>query len=95
MRWEWAGWGIDGCFAGHDHDYERVVTDPTANGGQGVPFWTCGLGGRRYRPFATIVPGSKARDTGGYGACFITATTTTLKVSSSRISKGRSSTRLS
>lgn len=80
MQWGWASWGIDGCFSGHDHDYERVVMDQTANGGQGVSFWTCGLGGEGYRPFGPIIPGSKARYTGGYGACFVTADSTTLKV---------------
>ncbi|MBV9528751.1 metallophosphoesterase [Sphingomonas sp.] len=81
MQWGWENWGIDGCFAGHDHDYERVVVNPAAKGGQGVSFWTCGLGGDDYRPFrSTPVAGSRARYTGGYGACFVTADAKTLKV---------------
>ena len=49
MRWSFEAWGADAVFAGHDHEYFRVMRDDNHDGVQ-FPYITTGLGGSRERP---------------------------------------------
>jgi hypothetical protein len=49
MRWPYENWGVDAVFAGHDHDYYRVMRDDDSDGTQ-LPYTTTGLGGAGESP---------------------------------------------
>ena len=49
MRWSFEAWGTDAVFAGHDHEYFRVMRDDNHDGVQ-FPYITTGLGGSGERP---------------------------------------------
>jgi tartrate-resistant acid phosphatase type 5 len=61
MRWPYADWGIDLVLTGHDHSYERVLTD-------GMTYIVDGLGGAGRYSFGTPVAGSAARYNADWGA---------------------------
>ncbi len=65
MQWPFSQWGADAVFAGHDHDYERILRD-------GIAYFVTGLGGGSIRGFSSSVSGSEARYAGNYGAMRIT-----------------------
>lgn len=66
MQWPFKEWGADAVFAGHVHNYERVVRD-------GVPYFVNGSGGRDLVGFTTPVQGSKLRYNDDYGAMRVDA----------------------
>src|SRR5690606_30036662 len=49
MRWPFEQWGVDAVFAGHDHDYYRVMRDDNGDG-IALPYTTTGLGGAGNSP---------------------------------------------
>ncbi len=58
----------DAVFAGHAHVYERIET-------AGTMFFTCGLGGRTFYPFRSVVhPDSRFRFNTAHGALRVTCT---------------------
>lgn len=67
-QWPFAEWGATAVFAGHEHTYERILTDD-------IVYFVDGLGGRqRIDAFErTAVPGSTVRYNQDYGAMLITA----------------------
>jgi len=68
MQWPFAEWGASAVLSGHDHLYERVLTN-------GIPYFVNGLGGVSTYPFATEpVPGSQVRFNQYFGAMRIEAT---------------------
>jgi len=72
LQWPFHEWGVDVVLSGHDHVYERVITDQTA-------FFVNGLGGRSLYTFTeNIVDGSQERFRLNYGAMRIDATRDTL-----------------
>lgn len=74
MRWPFKQWGATVVFCGHEHNYERLV-DST-----GLTYYVNGLGGKDWREFAAVVPESRFRFTGNYGAMFITSYTDSLNI---------------
>jgi len=77
MQWPFEAWGAHAVLSGHDHNYERFMKDAN-NDGVKMPYFVSGLGGAERRPFGTIKPGSVVRYKDGFGALFITATSTSL-----------------
>jgi hypothetical protein len=67
MQWPFSAWGADMVFQGHDHVYERIMTEE-------MVYFVSGNGGRRLYGFRSIVPGSAVRHNAGYGAMLVTAT---------------------
>lgn len=53
-------WGADVVLAGHEHNYERIVTDD-------FPYIVVGTGGRPLYPFGAAVAGSAFRNNTTYG----------------------------
>lgn len=73
MQWPFEEWGADLVLAGHDHDYERVVTD-------GLPYVVVGTGGGDLRPFGPDqVDGSQAGLDLVFGALLLEITSTRLR----------------
>ena len=72
MLWPFTAWGASAIFAGHNHVYERVLTN-------GLNYTTIGLGGDRIDGFYPIpTTGSLVRYNTTYGAGRLTATETNL-----------------
>lgn len=71
MQWDFATWGADAVFAGHDHTYERIERD-------GILYFVDGLGGNTAYEFGTPVTGSQIRYNGDYGAMRVRATNDTM-----------------
>ena len=67
MRWSFAAWGADAVFAGHEHNYERLLVD-------GIPYFVEGAGGGALYAFGTPLPESQFRNSTDYGAMLVTAT---------------------
>lgn len=67
MRWPFKEWGANVILCGHEHNYERLI-DST-----GMTYFVNGLGGKDWRDFAVIVPESRYRFTGNYGAMKVTS----------------------
>jgi len=61
LQWPFHQWGAHAVFAGHEHEYERLLE-------QGLPYFVSGLGGFSFRVFRTPIPGSVSRYTGDFGA---------------------------
>lgn len=78
MQWPFEAWGADAVLSGHDHDYERIVKDVNGDGVK-APYFVSGLGGKSRRSFGTTVAGSAKRYSDGFGALFVTATSTSMK----------------
>jgi tartrate-resistant acid phosphatase type 5 len=66
MQWPFRAWGASAVISGHDHHYERILTD-------GIPFFVNGLGGRSIYQTYTPVPNSKIRYSDDYGAMLLQA----------------------
>lgn len=66
-------WGADLVFCGHIHNYERLNV-------MGLPVINNGAGGRPIEPADTPIPFSVFQDGENHGACFGTATCTTMTV---------------
>ena len=79
MRWPFEAWGADLVLSGHDHVYERIMLDVDANGTK-IPFIISGLGGKSRSEFGTITTGSTVRYREAYGAVFVRATSTEMKI---------------
>ena len=69
MQWDYAEWGADVVFAGHDHIYERINRD-------GIKYFVNGLGGRSFYGIGSAVNGSQFRYNSNYGAMKVVATET-------------------
>jgi len=69
MQWDFAAWGADAIFSGHDHTYERLMIADT-------PYFITGLGGGPIYSFSEPYPGSVMRYNADYGALFVEATPT-------------------
>jgi tartrate-resistant acid phosphatase type 5 len=69
MLWSFASWGASAIYTGHNHQYERVLTN-------GLNYVTIGLGGGRIDGFVTPIAGSVARYNATYGAVRLTVTET-------------------
>ena len=67
MNWKFKQWGATVVLCGHEHNYERLVDNT------GMTYFINGLGGKDWREFATIVPESRIRYTGNYGAMLVTS----------------------
>jgi hypothetical protein len=69
MLWPFTAWGASAVFAGHNHLYERVLTNE-------LNYVTIGLGGDRIDNFVTPVAGSLSRYNTTYGAGRLVVTET-------------------
>ena len=69
MLWPFTAWGASIIYTGHNHLYERVLTN-------GLNYMTIGLGGDRIDAFTTPVAGSIARYNTTYGAVRLRVTET-------------------
>ncbi|HMQ98310.1 MAG TPA: metallophosphoesterase [Ignavibacteria bacterium] len=67
MQWPFKEWGANVVLCGHEHNYERLV------GEDGLTYFVNGLGGKDWREFASVVPESRVRFTGNYGAMLVTS----------------------
>lgn len=67
LQWPFKDWGANVVLCGHEHNYERLV------GEDGMTYFINGVGGKDYREFAAIVPESRYRFTGNFGAMLITS----------------------
>lgn len=67
MQWPFRAWGASAVISGHDHHYERIVTDE-------IPYFVNGLGGRSIYTAYTPVRNSKVLYSANYGAMLIQAT---------------------
>jgi hypothetical protein len=67
MNWPFAAWGAEATFAGHDHNYERLVVN-------GIPYFVVGTGGLGLRAFpGAPLPETRFRDDEAHGAMLVTA----------------------
>ena len=66
FQWPFADWGADLVLSGHDHLYERIVTD-------GTTYVVDGSGGKDLYGFGDAVAGSRVRYNDDFGALFLTA----------------------
>jgi tartrate-resistant acid phosphatase type 5 len=73
LQWPYAAWGADLVLAGHDHDYERIQAD-------GITYVVNGVGGAESYAIGTLIPGSVASYTGGFGALLVDADATRMHV---------------
>ena len=69
MLWPFTQWGATAIYTGHNHLYERVLTN-------GLNYVTIGLGGGRIDGFVAPVAGSLSRYNTTYGAVRLTVTET-------------------
>ena len=69
MLWPFTDWGATAIYAGHNHLYERVLTND-------LNYVTIGLGGDRIDGFVTPVAGSRSRYNTTYGAVRLLVTET-------------------
>ncbi len=67
MEWEFADWGADAVFSGHDHTYERILGPQDE-----LPYFISGLGGRSIYPLGVPTAGSQFRYNADYGAMRVT-----------------------
>jgi len=74
MQWPFKEWGATVVLCGHEHDYERLVDNT------GMTYFINGLGGKDWREFSTVVPESRLRFTGNYGAMLVTSYTDSLNL---------------
>lgn len=66
MQWPFKAWGADILLTGHDHDYERIVSD-------GLPLIVSGTsGGGSLRPFVLETAGSQRGHADSHGALRVT-----------------------
>ena len=66
LQWPFQEWGASVVITGHDHTYERIITN-------GFPYFVNGLGGRSIYAMRTTLPDSKVRFIGEYGAMDVVA----------------------
>jgi hypothetical protein len=71
MLWPFDKWGTSVIYTGHNHLYERVLTN-------GLNYVTVGLGGGRIDGFVTPIAGSLSRYNATYGAVRVKVTETNL-----------------
>jgi tartrate-resistant acid phosphatase type 5 len=69
MLWPFTQWGASAIYTGHNHLYERILTN-------GLNYVTIGLGGDRIDGFVTPVAGSLSRYNATYGAVRLIVTET-------------------
>ncbi len=69
MLWPFTQWGANAIYTGHNHLYERVLTN-------GLNYVTIGLGGGRIDGFVAPIAGSLSRYNTTYGAVRLTVTET-------------------
>jgi len=69
MLWPFTAWGATAIYTGHNHLYERILTN-------GLNYVTIGLGGGRIDGFVAPVAGSLSRYNATYGAVRLTVTET-------------------
>ncbi len=68
LQWPFQDWGATAVISGHEHSYERIVTD-------GFPYFINGLGGTKTSyNFKEPVPGSEVRYNQNDGAMLVEAT---------------------
>ncbi|MCL4396399.1 MAG: metallophosphoesterase [Chloroflexi bacterium] len=72
LQWPYAAWSATAVLAGHEHTYERIVSD-------GIPYFVNGLGGSSIYSFTTTpVAGSQVRYNSDYGAMLVDADLTSI-----------------
>ena len=71
MQWPFEAWGANAVLAGHEHNYERIMTG-------GIPYFVNGSGGKNLYAFGEPVAGSKIRYNGDFGAMIVDATDTSI-----------------
>ena len=71
MLWPFTEWGTSVIYTGHNHLYERIITNR-------LNYITVGLGGDRIDSFVTPLPGSVSRYNATYGAVRLVVTETNL-----------------
>ena len=69
MLWPFTEWGASVVYCGHNHLYERILTND-------INYVTIGLGGDRIDTFVTPLPGSLSRYNTTYGAVRLRITET-------------------
>ena len=74
LRWPFKLWGADAVFAGHKHNYERLIVD-------GLVYFVDGLGGKSKQSFRDIMTESEFRYNGDYGAMLVEATSSDISFS--------------
>ncbi len=65
MQWPFAAWGADLLLTGHEHSYERLISD-------GVPLIVSGASGAALRPFVEETVGSQRGHADSHGALRVT-----------------------
>jgi hypothetical protein len=71
LQWDFAAWGIDAVFGGHDHTYERIVGPE-----DGQLYFVSGLGGQFKYPLGFPIPGSQIGYNEDFGAMRVTVNAT-------------------
>jgi hypothetical protein len=81
MRWPFESWGVTALFAGHNHNYERILRDDN-NDGFPMPYFVVGFSGHsRLDPFVNVEevePGSAMRFHEDFGAVLVEASETSI-----------------
>lgn len=67
MQWDFAEWGADAVFSGHDHTYERIFRPD-----ERLLYFVNGLGGRSIYGFGFPIRGSQFGYNNSYGAMRVT-----------------------
>jgi len=74
LRWPFKLWGADAVFAGHKHNYERLIVD-------GLVYFVDGLGGKSKVGFNTPLAESILRYYADYGAMLVEVTSSNISFS--------------
>jgi hypothetical protein len=83
MQWDFAAWGADAVFTGHDHTYERII-----NPSDGLLYFVSGLGGRSIYGLGSPVAGSQVAYNDTFGAMRVTVDSQTATFESYSIDDG-------
>lgn len=82
LRWPFGTWGADAVLSGHAHVYERLELD-------GVLYFVNGIGGEGAASLAPdLLPETRARYNGGFGAMFVEACAHRIEFSLHSINEG-------
>lgn len=71
MRWPFKTWGASAVLSGHEHGYERLVSN-------GLPYFVDGAGGQTLYSFGIPAPESQVRYSSDYGAMLVDASATSI-----------------
>ena len=79
LQWPFEEWGATAVFAGHSHDYERIIRHDDGDGVD-MPYFVTGLGGKCINEInlGSLVSGSEAQYDDDFGTILVQASDSTI-----------------